>query len=344
MSTIANMGAETGATTSIFPYTKAMGTYLDATHRSYLRDFAESRLGSLVADPGAQYDRLIEIDLSKLEPYINGPSTPDLATPNSQFKALAAEHGWPKELSAGLIGSCTNSSFEDMSRAAALAKQALDAGLKPKAPLYLSPGSEKTRETLSKAGVLQVFEDSKATVLANACGPCCGSWDRTDMVKGTKNSIMTSYNRNFTGRLDSNPATSIFLTSPETVVMKTFAGSIDFDPTTDSITTPSGEQFTFQPPVADSLPASGYEDTDYVYAAPPSNRADLTVTINPSSDRIQRLAPFDAWNGQDYIDLPILIKVEGKCTTDHITPAGKWFAWRKFLFRSVSFSMLRVLF
>jgi aconitate hydratase len=215
-----------------------------------------------------------------------------------------------------------------MSRAADLAKQALNAGLKPRAPLLLSPGSEQTRATLEQAGVLDIFADSNATVLANACGPCCGSWNRTDVEKGTKNSIMTSYNRNFTGRLDSNPATSIFLTSPEMVVVKTFAGLIDFDPAVDTITTPTGEAFMFQPPRSMTLPEQGYENTDYVYTAPPADRSSLTVDISPTSNRIQKLAPFDPWDGEDFENLPILIKVEGKCTTDHITPAGKWFAWR----------------
>ena len=329
MATTCNMGAETGATTSIFPYRNAMGNYLDATNRSYIRKISQQRSVKLAADTGAEYDRIINIDLSKLEPYINGPSTPDLATPSSLFKNAVAKSDWPREVSAGLIGSCTNSSFEDMSRAADLAQQALSAGLKPKAPLLLSPGSEQTRATLAEAGVLEVFEMANATVLANACGPCCGSWNRTDVEKGDKNSIVTSYNRNFTGRLDSNPATSIFLTSPEMVVVKTFAGLIDFDPVVDSITTPDGSNFKFQPPVTNSLPENGYANTDHVYTAPPSDRSALSVEINDTSNRIQRLAPFDPWDGKDFEDLPILIKVEGKCTTDHITPAGKWFTWSK---------------
>lgn len=328
MATICNMGAETGASASIFPYTDSMGVYLDATGRSYMRKASQAWAHELAPDPGAEYDQLINIDLSNLEPFINGPLTPDLATPNSQFKELVARSRWPRELSAGLIGSCTNSSFEDMSRAASLVKQALAAGLKPRIPLLLSPGSEKTRVTLQQAGVLDIFNRCGATILANACGPCCGSWNRTGMEKGTKNSVVSSYNRNFNGRLDSNPETSIFLTSPEMVIAKAFSGDLDFDPINDSIATPDKDKFQFQPPESEGLPRNGYEDTDYMYTAPPIDRSDIKVKINPSSNRIQKLDPFDQWDGDDFIDMAILIKVKGKCTTDHITPAGKWFAWR----------------
>ncbi|KUJ12402.1 aconitase [Mollisia scopiformis] len=328
MATICNMGAETGATTSIFPYTNQMGRYLDATGRSHIRRASESRANRLAADPGAEYDRVISIDLSSLEPHINGPLTPDLATPNSKFKELVGKNDWPRKLSAALIGSCTNSSFQDMSRAADLTRQALDAGLKPAVPLLLSPGSEQTRLTLDQAGVLETFDQAGATVLANACGPCCGSWERTDVKKGTPNSVVSSYNRNFTGRLDANPATSIFLTSPEMVLVKAFGGRIDFDPVTDSITAPDGKDFKFQPPISDILPENGFQNADYVYTPPPSERSDLTVDIDPASTRLQRLSPFPAWNNEDFVDMPILIKVVGKCTTDHITPSGKWFAWR----------------
>lgn len=343
MSTIANMGAETGATTSIFPYTEQMGRYLDATSRSNIRAAAEAFAHNLQADPEAEYDHVININLSDIEPFINGPSTPDLATPLSKFKSEVEEHGWPNQISAGLIGSCTNSSFEDMTRAANLAKQALAMGLKPQAPLIISPGSESTRATLEEAGVLDVFKEADATMLANACGPCCGSWDRTDVekvsyerhilhpaggcwltcAKGTPNSIVTSFNRNFTGRLDSNPATDIFLASPETVIVKAFSGKLDFDPRIDSI-----GNFKFEPPTAAPLPKGGYAEADHVYTAPPTNRDDVEVQIAPDSQRIQRLAPFSAWDGADFVDLPILIKVEGKCTTDHITPAGPWFRYR----------------
>ncbi|KAJ8109680.1 hypothetical protein OPT61_g7286 [Boeremia exigua] len=327
MATITNMGAETGATTSMFPYTDSMGAYLAATGRADIASAASAWRHTLEADRGAEYDRVINIDLSSLEPSINGPATPDHAIPLSKFKEEIAKGGWQSQVSAGLIGSCTNSSFEDISRVAHLAKQALDAGLRPQAPLYLSPGSEATRATLEKAGVLEVFEKAGTTLLANACGPCCGSWNREDIAKGTDNSIVTSYNRNFTGRLDSNPGTKIFLASPETVIAKTFAGDLDFNPATDAIPTPLGA-FRFTPPPSVDLPTAGYEEADTGYIAPPANRADLSVEISPSSNRIQRLLPFEAWNGHDFEDLAVLIKVEGKCTTDHITPAGPWFRFR----------------
>lgn len=329
MATICNMGAETGATTSIFPYASAMADYLRANRRSSVADavaFAQHEMG---ADQGAEYDKVIDIDLSSLEPLINGPFTPDLSTPVSKFGQTVKEQGWPSALSAGLIGSCTNSSFEDMSRAASLGKQALDAGLKPKMPLLVSPGSEQTRATLDKAGILDVFEQLESTLLTNACGPCCGSWDRQDMEKGTKNSIITSYNRNFTGRLDSNPATHIFLASPEMVMAKIFSDDLSFDPTSDTVKTERGEDFRFAAPSGECLPGEGYEDADEVYTPPPSgDRSSLTITIAPDSERLQRLQPFAPWSGKDIKDCTILIKVKGKCTTDHITPAGPWFRFR----------------
>ncbi|KAH7394648.1 hypothetical protein BKA66DRAFT_567009 [Pyrenochaeta sp. MPI-SDFR-AT-0127] len=327
VSTICNMGAETGATTSMFPYTDAMGKYLDATGRSDIRKASSSWQNLLSADQGAEYDQIINIDLSTLEPYINGPSTPDFATPLTRFKDVVTESNWDKQISAGLIGSCTNSSFEDISRTADLAKQAMEAGLKPQAPLYLSPGSEATYATLEQARVLEVFSQAGTTLLANACGPCCGSWNRQDVPNGQNNSIVTSYNRNFTGRLDSNPATKIFLASPEIVIAKTFAGSLDFNPAQDAIDIPNGD-FRFNPPPQVDLPSNGYREVDSGYVAPPADRSQLQVNISPFSDRIQRLQPFKAWDGRDYEDLAILIKVEGKCTTDHITPAGPWFRYR----------------
>ncbi|KAF2011987.1 aconitate hydratase [Aaosphaeria arxii CBS 175.79] len=327
MATITNMGAETGATTSMFPFTEAMGAYLEATGRSDIREASSSWRHLLRADEGAEYDRVINIDLSSLEPFINGPSTPDLAIPLTEFKQAVAKSDWDNRVSAGLIGSCTNSSFEDISRVAHLAKQAMAAGLKPQAPLYLSPGSEATRATLQDSGVLEVFEEAGAKLLSNACGPCCGSWDRQEMPKGQNNSIVTSYNRNFTGRLDSNPATKIFLASPETVIAKTFAGNLDFNPATDSIQTAAGE-FRFNPPPQVDLPINGYQEADDGYVAPPPQRSNVHVDISPTSNRIQRLKPFASWNGQDYKDLTVLIKVSGKCTTDHITPAGPWFRYR----------------
>ncbi|KAI8170068.1 Aconitate hydratase [Colletotrichum sp. SAR 10_70] len=309
MATICNMGAETGATTSIFPYSEAMRSYLKATHRHDIADAVRFASSELRADEDAQYDRIIDINLSDLEPIINGPFTPDLSTPISKLSDAVDK--------------------EDMSRAAELAKQAVDAGLQPKMPLFVSPGSEQTRKTLQENGVLQVFEELGSKLLTNACGPCCGSWDRQDMEKGVKNSILTSYNRNFTGRLDGNPATHIFLASPEMVMAKIFSDDLGFNPTSDSIVTPSGSDFRFKPPGGEALPSDGYANTDYVYSPPPSTgRNEVEVQIAETSKRLQRLAPFEPWHGKDFENCAILIKVQGKCTTDHITPAGPWFAYR----------------
>ncbi|KAL4903853.1 hypothetical protein BDW74DRAFT_168705 [Aspergillus multicolor] len=331
MATICNMGAETGATTSIFPYNVSMTEYLKANRRSDMAAAVGRIAHELQADEGAEYDQIIDIDLSSLEPLINGPFTPDLSTPMSKFGAAVKDNGWPSNLTAGLIGSCTNSSFQDLSRAASLAQQALDSGLKPKMPLLLSPGSLQTRDTLEKAGIMQVFERAGATMLPNACGPCCGSWDRTDMQKETKNSIITSYNRNFSGRLDSNPATNIFLASPEVVMAKVFSPDLSFNPIHDTLTTPSGEEFQFQPPAGDALPNQGYQDSDRAYVPPPAEdagRSKLEVNISPQSQRLQKLSPFRPWNSQDFKNCLVLIKTTGKCTTDHITPAGPWFRYR----------------
>ncbi|PLB51460.1 putative aconitase [Aspergillus steynii IBT 23096] len=329
MATVCNMGAETGATTSIFPYAPAMSQYLRVNNRDDMAAAVESVSFELIADPGVEYDQVIHIDLSTLEPCINGPFTPDLSTPMSGFSAAVEREQWPGQLTAGLIGSCTNSSFEDMSKAANLAQQALDAGLKPTMPLLISPGSLQTRKTLQEAGILQVFEDLGATMLPNACGPCCGSWDRTDMPKGTKNSIITSYNRNFSGRLDSNPATSVFLASPEIVMSKVFSSDLSFNPTLDSLLTPSDEEFRFSPPTVDSFSSATHQTSDSAYLPPPSGgRSNLEVQINPSSQRLQKLVPFPPWSGQDFENCLILIKTVGKCTTDHITPAGPWFRYR----------------
>ncbi|KAL6245180.1 Aconitate hydratase mitochondrial [Rhinocladiella similis] len=325
MATITNMGAETGATTSIFPYTDAMGAYLNATGRGYIRDRVQQRLPNLQADEGAEYDQLIKLDLSELEPRINGPFTPDLSTPVSKFGQFVTENNWP-QLTAGLIGSCTNSSFEDMNRVASLAKQALDAGIKPKIPFIVTVGSEQTRRTLEKAGIVDILKQSGGTILANACGPCSGSWTREDVKKGVSNSVISSYNRNFTGRIDGNPETKSFIASPEMVIVKTFAGDLKFDPIRDTIKTPDGKDFKFEPPFGSSLPTR-YENADATYKAP-TGGVSGDVYIDPDSERLQRLQPFPAWSGEDYRDLPILVKVKGKCTTDHITPAGPWFRFR----------------
>ncbi|CAG9988132.1 unnamed protein product [Clonostachys byssicola] len=303
MCTITNMGAETGATTSIFPYSDAMKSYLKATHRHEIATAADFAADELKADEGAEYDQVIEIDLSTLEPHINGPFTPDLSTPISKFGDVSTQESWPSKLTAGFIGSCTNSSFQDMTRAADLAKQALTAGLKPKMPLFVSPGSEQTRETLRASGALA----------------------------GTRNSIITTYNRNFTGRLDGNPATYNFLSSPEMVMAKIFSDNLGFNPIKDSIKKDDGSEFRFSPPEGEPLPAGGYANTDYVFTKPPtssSERDKIQVQIPEASDRLQRLSPFPAGRKDDIEDCVILIKTKGKCTTDHITPAGPWFRFR----------------
>lgn len=270
---------------------------------------------------------MIEIDLNTLEPHINGPFTPDLATPLSKFKDAVLKNGWPQELKVGLIGSCTNSSYEDMARSASLAKQALDAGIKAKAAFTITPGSEQIRATITRDGYTQVFEKAGGVVLANACGPCIGQWDRKDVKKGEKNSIITSYNRNFTGRNDANPATHAFVASPELVTAMVFSGSLNFNPMTDTIKGPKGE-FKFASPHGDELPARGYDPGENTYQAPPQDRSKINVKVSPSSDRLQLLEPFEAWSGKDLTDLQVLIKVKGKCTTDHISMAGPWLKYR----------------
>lgn len=329
MATIANMGAETGATTSIFPYTDRMNAFLRATGRaeiaSYAQDFAPQHLA---ADAGAEYDKLIEINLSELEPHVNGPFTPDLALPLSTLKDQVSANQWPDELSAGLIGSCTNSSYEDMTRAASLIEQARARGIQMKSPLIVSPGSEQIRATMERDGILEQFQSVDATMLANACGPCCGSWQRDDMPKGTKNSILTSYNRNFTGRNDSNPATHGFVSSPELVVALSYAGKLSFDPRTDSLTDGQGKLFKFEAPHGEDLPSRGYDPGANLFQAPPTDRSGLEVLVRPESERLELLQPFQPWDGQDVADAPILVKVKGKCTTDHITPAGPWLRFR----------------
>ncbi|KAI5478084.1 aconitase [Pseudohyphozyma bogoriensis] len=329
MATVANMGAETGATTSVFPHTESMGRFLRATGRGAIADYADSFKFNLQADAHAEYDQVLEIDLSTLEPHINGPFTPDLSIPLSKFKEELAKTSWPQELSVGLVGSCTNSSYEDLSRCTSLMSEAASHGITPKASIIVSPGSDQIRATMERDGQLATFESVGATILANACGPCCGSWDRTDMEKGTPNSIISSYNRNFTGRNDSNPATHAFLASPELVIAMSYAGRMDFNPITDSIIDSEGKKFTFTPPFGVELPPDGYEARETLYQAPPAGGADkVDVVVKPDSERLQLLEPFDAWHGKDFLDCPILIKVAGKCTTDHITTAGPWLKYR----------------
>ncbi|KAI6938374.1 Aconitate hydratase, partial [Hortaea werneckii] len=315
MGTICNMGAEIGATTSLFPFNDSMHKYLAATKRKEIGDFARSYAAELHEDEGAPYDELIEINLSELEPHINGPFTPDLATPISQFKEAVKANKWPEELKVGLIGSCTNSSYEDMSRAASIAQDALDHGIKAKSVFTVTPGSEQIRATIERDGQLKTLEDFGGMVLANACGPCIGQWDRRDVKKGEPNSIISSYNRNFTGRNDANPATHSFVTSPDLVVAMTLAGSLNFNPLTDSLKDKDGKEFKLKAPTGEGLPAQGYDPGRDTYQAPPQDRSSVQVAVSPTSDRLQILEPFTPWDGKDATDLPILIKAQGKTTT-----------------------------
>ncbi|KAL9607031.1 MAG: hypothetical protein Q9167_008015 [Letrouitia subvulpina] len=328
MGTICNMGAEIGATTSVFPFNDRMYDYLVATKRKEIGDFARSYASELKEDKGAEYDELIELNLSELEPHINGPFTPDLATPISQFKDAVEANKWPEELKVGLIGSCTNSSYEDMSRAASIARDALDHGVKAKSMFTVTPGSEQIRATIERDGQLETLEEFGGMVLANACGPCIGQWDRRDVKKGEANSILSSYNRNFTGRNDANPATHSFVTSPDLVVALTTAGTLKFNPLTDTLKDKDGKDWKLSPPTGDGLPTHGYDPGRDTYQAPPSDRASVNVLVSPESDRLQILEGFKAWDGKDAFDLPILIKCKGKTTTDHISMAGPWLKYR----------------
>lgn len=328
MATICNMGAEIGATTSLFPYNSRMGDYLNATNRGDIAKYAERFAHNLREDEGVEYDEVIEINLSELEPHINGPFTPDLATPLSKFAAAVKENNWPEELKVALIGSCTNSSYEDMGRSASIAKEALDHGLECKSKFTITPGSEQVRATISRDGLMETLEKAGGVVLANACGPCIGQWDRTDVPKGTKNSIITSYNRNFTGRNDANPATHAFVASPDLVTAMAFAGSLTFNPVTDSLKGADGKEFKFSDPTGKDLPPRGYDPGENTYQAPPEDRASVNVAVDPKSDRLQLLTPFKAWNGKDFKDMPVLIKAVGKCTTDHISAGGPWLKYR----------------
>ncbi|KAK6025891.1 putative aconitate hydratase [Ostertagia ostertagi] len=395
MGTICNMGAEVGATTSVFPYNESMRDYLVATDRKAIANEAEKYKDILVGDEGAPYDRVIDLDLDSLVPHVNGPYTPDLAWPIDQFGENAKKNGWPLDIKVSLIGSCTNSSYEDMTRAASIAKQAtdrkaiaheaekykdilvgdegapydrvidldldslvphvngpytpdlawpidqfgenakkngwpldikaLDKGLKAKTIFVVTPGSEQVRATIERDGLTKIFEDFGGTVLANACGPCIGQWDRQDVKMGEKNTIVTSYNRNFTGRNDANPATHSFLTSPDTVVGLAINGRLDFNPLKDELTASDGSKFVLNPPKGDFIPKNGFDPGVDTYQAPTQSGE---VSVDPKSDRLQLLQPFDKWDGKDLEDMVILIKVKGKCTTDHISAAGPWLKYR----------------
>ncbi|CAH0397756.1 unnamed protein product [Chilo suppressalis] len=328
MATICNMGAEIGATTSVFPYNARMEAYLKSTGRHDIAANANSYKHLLTPDPKAPYDQLVEIDLSTLEPHVNGPFTPDLANPISKLGAVAKKNDWPIDIKVGLIGSCTNSSYEDMGRCASIVKEALKHGVKSKIPFNVTPGSEQVRATIERDGIAQTLREFGGTVLANACGPCIGQWDRKDVKKGEKNTIVTSYNRNFTGRNDANPATHCFVTSPELVTALSLAGRLDFNPLTDELTGTDGKKFKLSDPFGDELPAKGFDPGQDTYEHPPADGSKVQVDVSPSSDRLQLLSPFDKWDGKDLTEMTILIKVKGKCTTDHISAAGPWLKYR----------------
>jgi aconitate hydratase len=335
--TITNMGAELGATTSIFPYDERMATYLKATERGDLADLANANkdlLGpdpDVLANPDGYFDEIIEIDLSTLEPHLVGPHTPDLARPVSRMAADAKANGYPLALSSCLIGSCTNSSYEDFSRAADVANQAAKHGAKIKTQLWCTPGSEQVDETVSRDGQKASLEAIGATVLANACGPCIGQWKRDDIELGEKNSIMSSFNRNFPKRNDGNPETLSFIGSPEICVAYSLAGTLDFNPLTDEIETADGKRFRLEAPgPAPEIPSKGFVISFGGYEAPPAkkDRSKLDVEVAPDSERLQLLEPFPAWDGRDFEKLPLLLKAKGKCTTDHISMAGPWLRFR----------------
>lgn len=343
--TITNMGAELGATTSIFPFDEAMARYLRATGRAALAELAEENRDLLVADeeveanPERFFDQVIEIDLSELEPHVVGPHTPDLARPVSELKKAVKEEGYPANLTSALIGSCTNSSYEDLSRAAELARKAAEAGLKMQAKLMVSPGSDQIFETIKRDGQMEAFESVGATVLANACGPCIGQWKRDDIQKGERNSIITSFNRNFRARNDSNPETFAFIASPEIVLAYGLAGTLDFDPLNDEIVQGDKRFKLPAPSKADDLPPSGFVRAVGGYAAPAEDGSKVEVRVDPNSERLQLLAPFAPPRAEEYEDMPLLVKTQGKTTTDHISPAGPWLRFRGHLDR-ISDNML----
>ena len=332
--TITNMGAEVGATTSLFPYDRKMYEYLSATNRKDIADLAENIKEHLKADddvhsnPENYYDEVIEINLSELEPHIVGPYSPDLSRKISEIPSAITDNNYDDDLKVGLIGSCTNSSYEDIERAAHVAKQALSVGLKAKSEFYITPGSNQIKATMERDGYTKIFEELGGRVLANACGPCIGQWKRSDINEGEKNTIITSFNRNFAKRNDGNAATESFVASPEIVTALTIAGKLSFNPTKDKISLSDGSSFSFKSPTGSELPDMGFEEIgsdDFLKA---ELRPDTQVVINPDSERLQVLTPFSAWDNNEMKDLKILIKAKGKCTTDHVSPAGPWLKYR----------------
>ena len=341
--TICNMGAEVGATTSLFPFDLNMATYLRATGRDDVAEWATAVSDYLAADmdvqaqPDSFYDRVIVINLSELEPHINGPFTPDAATPISEFATKVKENGWPRKMEVGLIGSCTNSSYQDLSRAASIARQAAEDKIPVAAPLIINPGSEQIRYTAERDGILGDFEQIGATIMANACGPCIGQWKRHTDDNTRKNSIVTSFNRNFAKRADGNPNTHAFVASPELTLALTIAGDLCFNPLTDTLKTADGREVKLKEPEGTDFPPKGFEVKDNGYVAPTGK--DAEVVINPGSNRLQVLKPFAAWDGKELIEMPLLLKAEGKCTTDHISMAGPWLRFRGHL-ENISDNML----
>lgn len=332
--TICNMGAEIGATTSTFGYDDSMSRYLKATGREEVAAMADAVKDYLNADPEVYatpekyFDQVIEINLSELEPHLNGPFTPDLATPISKMKEMAAANGWPTKVEVGLIGSCTNSSYEDISRAVSLARQVKEKGLKTKAQYTITPGSEQVRYTIERDGFLDIFAEIGATVFANACGPCIGMWDRVGAEKAERNTIVHSFNRNFAKRADGNPNTMAFVASPELVTALAIAGDLTFNPITDTLTNEKGEQVKLDEPTGQELPQRGFAVEDAGYQAPAADGSTVQVAVDPASKRLQLLDPFAAWEGTDLKGLKLLIKAKGKCTTDHISMAGPWLKFR----------------
>jgi aconitate hydratase len=332
--TICNMGAEIGATTSTFGYDESMRRYLSATGRQDVVDAADKVASYLTADPevyanpDTYFDQVIEINLSELEPHINGPFTPDRGTPVSKMKAEAAANGWPIKVEWGLIGSCTNSSYEDMARAASIVNQAVELGISPKAEFGINPGSEQIRYTIERDGIIATFEKMGTKVFTNACGPCIGQWDRAGADKGEKNTIVHSFNRNFSKRADGNPNTHAFVTSPEMVAALAIAGRLDFNPLTDTLINDNGEEVKLTAPFGDELPKKGFAVEDAGFQAPAADGSGVQILVSETSDRLQLLAPFDAWDGKNITGAKLLIKAFGKCTTDHISMAGPWLRFR----------------
>jgi aconitate hydratase len=332
--TICNMGAEIGATTSTFGYDDSMRRYLASTGRQDVVDAADKVASYLTGDeevyanPETYFDQVIEINLSELEPYINGPFTPDRGTPVSKMKEEAAKNGWPLKVEWGLIGSCTNSSYEDMARAASIVEQAVAHGITPKAEFGINPGSEQVRYTIERDGIIATFEKMGTKVFTNACGPCIGQWDREGADKGEKNTIVHSFNRNFSKRADGNPNTHAFVTSPEMVAALAISGDLSFNPLTDTLLNDKGEAVKFNPPTGDELPSKGFAVEDAGFQAPAADGSGVQILVSETSDRLQLLAPFDAWDGKNYTGVKLLIKAFGKCTTDHISMAGPWLRFR----------------